>query len=134
VGRARRAAPGNLHRHVIDALTETQEFRDPGHVPTPPRPQTGFARGQLSPKSWPQLFPASTPRRDGKRAALAWVEAVTLVADGHVPDEVYEEAREHFSEKELVDLTTAVITINAWNRASIAFRATPPLQVARIAA
>jgi len=67
-------------------------------------------------------------------AALAWVEAVTLIADSHVPDEVYEEAREHFSEKELVDLTMAVIAINAWNRASIAFRVTPQLQVAKSAA
>ena len=69
-----------------------------------------------------------------ERAALAWVEAVTLIADSHVPDEVYEEAREHFSEKELVDLTMAVIAINAWNRASIAFRVTPQLQAAKIAA
>jgi AhpD family alkylhydroperoxidase len=69
-----------------------------------------------------------------ERAALAWVEAVTLIADSHVPDDVYEEAREQFSEKELVDLTAAVVAINAWNRVSIAFRATPQLQVAKIAA
>ena len=57
-----------------------------------------------------------------ERAALAWVEAVTLVADSHVPDEVYEEARKHFSEKELVDLTLAIVAINGWNRISIAIR------------
>ena len=78
-----------------------------------------------------QEAPVFTAR---ERAALAWVEAVTLVADSHVPDDVYEEAREHFSEKELVDLTMAAIAINTWNRASIAFRAMPQLQVAKIAA
>ena len=62
---------------------------------------------------------------DRERAALAWTEAVTLVAEGHVPDEVYAEAREHFTEEELVNLTMAVVTINAWNRLSIAFRAVP---------
>ena len=51
-----------------------------------------------------------------ERAALAWAEAVTLVAEGHVPDEVYEQARKQFSEKELVDLTLAVVAINGWNR------------------
>jgi AhpD family alkylhydroperoxidase len=69
-----------------------------------------------------------------ERAALAWTEAVTRVSENHVPDEVYEEVRKHFSEKELVDLTAAVIVINGWNRASIAFRATPPFKQAKIAA
>ncbi len=62
---------------------------------------------------------------DRERAALAWTEAVTLVADGHVPDEVYEQARQQFDEKELADLTVAVATINLWNRLSIAGRTTP---------
>jgi len=69
-----------------------------------------------------------------ERAALSWTEAVTKISDHHVPDDVYEEARNHFSEKELVDLTGAVIAINAWNRAAIAFRPTPPLQNAKLAA
>jgi AhpD family alkylhydroperoxidase len=60
-----------------------------------------------------------------ERAGLAWTEAVTMVADGHVPDSVYEEVRPHFSEKELADLTFAIATINAWNRLSIASRAIP---------
>ena len=63
--------------------------------------------------------PFYTPR---ERAALAWAEALTLVADGHVPEEVYEEARAHFGEKELVDLSLAVVAINGWNRLSVAFR------------
>ena len=57
-----------------------------------------------------------------ERAALAWTEAVTLVGETHVPDEVYNEARKHFSEKELVDLTFAIIAINSWNRLAISFR------------
>ncbi len=62
---------------------------------------------------------------DRERAALAWTEAVTRVSETHVPDEVYEEAKKHFSEKELADLTLAVATINMWNRLAIAARTTP---------
>jgi AhpD family alkylhydroperoxidase len=62
---------------------------------------------------------------DRERAALEWTEAVTLVTDGHVPDEVYGRVREQFTEKELVDLTFAVTNINAWNRLNIAFRTVP---------
>jgi AhpD family alkylhydroperoxidase len=62
---------------------------------------------------------------DRERAALAWAEAVTLVAEGHVPDEVYDEARRQFSEEELVNLTMTLVTINSWNRLAIAFRAVP---------
>jgi len=57
-----------------------------------------------------------------ERAALAWAEAVTLVTEGHVPDEVYEQARAQFSEEELVNLTLAVVAINGWTRLNIAFR------------
>ncbi len=57
-----------------------------------------------------------------ERAALAWTEAVTLVADSRVPDEVYEQARKQFTEKELVSLTMTVIAINSWNRVNVAFR------------
>lgn len=62
---------------------------------------------------------------DRERAALAWTEAVTLVADGHVPDEVYRSVSQQFTDKELVDVTMAVIAINGWNRLSIGFRALP---------
>lgn len=62
---------------------------------------------------------------DRERAALAWTEAVTLVSETHVPDDVYDEARKQFSEQELMDLTLAVAAINAWNRLAIAFRAMP---------
>ena len=60
-----------------------------------------------------------------ERAALAWTEAVTLVSETHVPDDVYEEARRCFTEEELVNLTWAVVTINGWNRMAIAFRSQP---------
>jgi len=52
--------------------------------------------------------------------ALAWAEGVTLVADGHAPDEVFEEARRHFNDEELTNLTLGVVAINGWNRLSIA--------------
>jgi AhpD family alkylhydroperoxidase len=60
-----------------------------------------------------------------ERAALAWVEAVTLVSETHVPDAVYDHTRRHFSEQEIVDLTYLTSTINAWNRLAIALRAVP---------
>lgn len=60
-----------------------------------------------------------------ERAALAWTDAVTRVADTHVPDEVYELARKQFNEKELADLTLAVAAINAWNRLAISARTVP---------
>lgn len=62
---------------------------------------------------------------DRERAALAWTEAVTLVHNGHVPDEVFQQAQEQFTDNELVNLTTAVVAINGWNRLAIAFRAVP---------
>jgi AhpD family alkylhydroperoxidase len=69
-----------------------------------------------------------------ERAALAWTEAVTLISAHHVSDDVYDEARRQFSEKEIVDLTAAVVAINSWNRGAIAFRTTPQVTSAKIAA
>ena len=60
---------------------------------------------------------------DRERAALAWTEAVTLVSQGHVPDEAFENVRKQFSEKEVVTLTMAIVAINGWNRLAISFRA-----------
>jgi AhpD family alkylhydroperoxidase len=60
-----------------------------------------------------------------ERAALAWAEAVTTLQDGHVPDEVYKQAREHFDEQQLMKLTLLVVGINGWNRFCISFNATP---------
>src|SRR6266513_695902 len=58
-------------------------------------------------------------------ARLEWPEAVTLVSHTHVPDEVYAPVRKHFGEKELLDLTLAVVAINSWNRLAISLRAIP---------
>ena len=60
-----------------------------------------------------------------ERAALAWTEAVTNLREGHVSDEAYERVRNVFTEKELADLTLAVVTINGWNRLNIAARTVP---------
>lgn len=62
---------------------------------------------------------------DRERAALAWAESVTNIQDGHVPDAVFDQARNSFNEKELADLTLAVTAINSWNRLSIAARTVP---------
>jgi AhpD family alkylhydroperoxidase len=59
---------------------------------------------------------------DRERAALAWTEAITDIARSGVDDAVYGEARAHFGEKDLVDLTLAVVAINAWNRLAVTFR------------
>jgi len=60
-----------------------------------------------------------------ERAALALTEAVTLITDGHVPDDVYEQAKQQFSDEELMNLVTNIIIINAWNRYCITFRSVP---------
>ena len=60
-----------------------------------------------------------------ERAALAWTEALTLITEGHAPDEVYAEVRKEFGEEELVNLSLAIITANAWNRLAIGFRSIP---------
>jgi len=60
-----------------------------------------------------------------ERAALAWAEAVTNIREGHVPDEIYDHVKKHFTEKEIADLTLAAATINAWNRLAIAARSEP---------
>jgi AhpD family alkylhydroperoxidase len=63
--------------------------------------------------------PFFTPR---ERAALAWTDAVTEVSKTHVPDEVFDEVREHFSDEEITNLTVAIVTINGWNRLAISMR------------
>jgi alkylhydroperoxidase family enzyme len=51
-----------------------------------------------------------------ERAALAWTEALTLITEGHAPDEVYVEALQEFGEEQLLNLSLAIITVNSWNR------------------
>jgi len=59
---------------------------------------------------------------DRERAALEWTEAVTRVADTHVPDEIYERVKTQFDEAEVVALTFAIVVINSWNRLAVSFR------------
>jgi len=65
-----------------------------------------------------------------ERAALAWTESVTLLSPPRVPDALYEEVRQQFTEKEIGDLTLAIVTINGWNRLTAAARTTPGTYVA----
>ena len=65
---------------------------------------------------------ASDAYTQRERAALAWTEAVTSIGVDHAPDAMFDELREHFDEKEVVDLTIAIASINAWNRLAISFR------------
>ncbi|MBP9663286.1 MAG: carboxymuconolactone decarboxylase family protein [Pyrinomonadaceae bacterium] len=60
-----------------------------------------------------------------ERAALEWTEAITLISQNEISDDLYLHAREHFDEQEIVNLTLAVVTINGWNRLAIAFRSVP---------
>ena len=60
-----------------------------------------------------------------ERAALEWTEALTLIADGGVSDDLYERVRREFTEAELVNLTLAVVVINGWNRLAISFATVP---------
>jgi len=69
--------------------------------------------------------PVYSPR---ERAALAWTDALTRITEGHAPDAVYDEVRQHFSEPELMNLTLAIVTINGWNRIAIGFRSVPEVE------
>ena len=71
--------------------------------------------------------PYYSPR---EQAALEWTEALTLVANTRVPDDVYERVREQFSEDELVHLSLAIVAINGWNRLNVAARTVPGTYVA----
>jgi AhpD family alkylhydroperoxidase len=68
-----------------------------------------------------------------ERAALAWAESLTHIAATHAPDDVYDEVRRQFSEKELANLSIAIAMINAWNRLTIGARAVHPKDLAKAA-
>lgn len=72
--------------------------------------------------AWHESRAFYSPR---EQAALAWTEAVTLVAETHVPDAVYEEVQQHFSDDEIIALTMAVVAINSYNRLNVALRHAP---------
>jgi AhpD family alkylhydroperoxidase len=69
-----------------------------------------------------------------ERAALEWTEALTLVSETHVPDDVFERVRQQFSEDELAHLSLAIVAINGWNRLNVAARTVPGNYVAGSAA
>ncbi len=69
---------------------------------------------------------------DRERAALAWTESVTLVNESQVPEDVYQQARAHFSEEELVNLTIVIVAINGWNRLEVSFRGIPGRYTPRV--
>lgn len=69
-----------------------------------------------------------------ERAALAWTEALTRVAETKAPDEAYEPLKDHFSDKEIVDLTVLIMTINAWNRLAVGLRTQHPRSWGKAAA
>ena len=94
-----------LHMHTSDALKEGE------------RPERLFLLD-----AWPESR-MYTPQ---ERAALAWTEALTLVAETAAPDEDYDGLKDHFSPEEIVDLTLLIATINAWNRIAIGFRSRHP--------
>jgi hypothetical protein len=82
------------------------------------RPPTASARTSLPLPAAGELWRYT----ERERAALVWTEALTMIAEHHVPDAVYNEARQYFSEQELVNLSLAVVAINGWNRLAISFR------------
>jgi AhpD family alkylhydroperoxidase len=75
--------------------------------------------------------PLFTPR---ERAALAWTDALTLIADTQAPDHAYQELAAEFGEVERVNLTLAIVAINGWNRIAVGFRRVHPMPGGRAAA
>ncbi|MGK9054899.1 carboxymuconolactone decarboxylase family protein [Xaviernesmea oryzae] len=81
-------------------------------------------------EQWINLMSAweESPIYDEKeRALLTWVDAVTRVADTHVPNSAYEALRAHFTEEDMVKITVAIGVINVWNRLCVGFRAMHPV-------
>jgi AhpD family alkylhydroperoxidase len=70
---------------------------------------------------------------DRERAALGWTEALTLVADTHAPDDVYQGLQEHFTEEQRVTLTLLIVAINGWNRIQVGFRGVHPIAQHQVA-
>ncbi len=71
---------------------------------------------------------------DAERAALAWTEALTRLPETHAPDDIFEELRRHFSEEDVVKLTTMIGMINLWNRVGVGFRLLPSVGSAKASA
>ena len=139
------AAPGGvkvmmgLHAYVQDcgldhALLELVKIRASQingcafciamHVPLARKLGVGEEKMHLL-AAWREA-PVYSPR---ERAALGWAEALTRLTGGDIADSVFEEARQHFSEKEIADLSLAVVEITGWNRLMIGSRTPPQVEV-----
>jgi AhpD family alkylhydroperoxidase len=70
---------------------------------------------------------------DRERAALAWTDSLTLIAETHAPDDVFDEVKKHFSDDEIVKLTILIGAINAWNRLAISMRSIHPVKATQAA-
>jgi alkylhydroperoxidase family enzyme len=72
-----------------------------------------------------ERVPRNSLFRNRERAALAWTESLTLVTEEHVPDSIFHEVGQHFSDEEIVNSSLAIVAINGWNRLLTAFRGIP---------
>ena len=70
---------------------------------------------------------------DRERAALAWTESLTLIAETHAPDDVFDEVKKHFTDDEIVKLTILIGAINTWNRLAISMRSIHPVKATQAA-
>ncbi|HKT22874.1 MAG TPA: carboxymuconolactone decarboxylase family protein [Nitrososphaerales archaeon] len=137
----KKAAPG-----AVKAMLELEKYVDSGSLDSGLLDLVKIRASQLNGCAWCLDMHTKDARASGEseqriyalsswreapfftkreRAALSWAEAVTLVAREGVPDDVFEAARRQFSQRELVDLTMAVVAINGWNRLNVAFRRVP---------
>ena len=127
---------GSGLEHSLIELVKTRASQINGcanclHMHTADARKAGESEARLYLLSAWQESNLYTPR---ERAALGWTESLTLIAQTRAPDADYDAARAEFSEKELVDLTLLITTINAWNRLSIGFRVQHPNDRVRQAA
>ncbi len=95
------------------------------------------ARGETEQRLYAVAAWEETPFfTERERAALAWTDTVANIRENHIPDEAFNQARQYFSEKELVDLTMAIISVNAWSTLATTFRFVPgtfvPAQVEKL--
>ena len=92
-----------------------------GSESDPPYNRPPLSKGLWKGKPLDSVWRQTPYYTERERAALAFTEAVTLIADKHVPDDVYEQARQQFNDEELVKLMIGIVIINAWNRFAITF-------------
>jgi AhpD family alkylhydroperoxidase len=120
------ASPGELDRSLLDLVRLRVSQINGCAMCIDMHSKDLRAAGETEQRLYALVAWRETPFFDDReRSALAWAEAVTLVAEQGVSDELFREAREHFTEDELLHLTLAVVSINGWNRLNVAFRTVP---------